>query len=65
MISKQNSKMKINKSPFVKFLSTNELKEIEKQIKQQIQAIDVPGMTTTRLFFTDYNLAIKKASNSK
>ena len=29
------------------------------------QAIDIPGMTTTRLSYTDYYLIIKRARNSE
>ena len=29
------------------------------------QAIDLPGMTTTRLLYTDYYLTIRRARNSK
>ena len=37
-------------------------KEVDKTAKQ---AIDMPGTTTRRLPYTDYNLTIKRVSNSE
>ena len=41
------------------------IKGNEETDKVAKQAIDMPGMTTTRLFYTDYYLMIRKARNSK
>ena len=37
----------------------------EETDKAAKQAIDIPGMTTTRLPYTDYNLTIRRAKNSE
>ena len=64
MIFQQNSKHKIKKSQCAKYLHTR-IKGKEEANKATKQAIDMPGIASTRLPHADYYLTIKRARNSE
>ena len=63
MTNSQSSITRENRSLYVKFLHIV-IKGNEEAEKAAKQAMDWPGMTTTRLLHIDYYLTIKKARNS-